>query len=183
MNRRQVLQSLGLLTAHSLFPTVLTTFVSSCNNPDKKQQLLEFLTNEELGTVIETIDIILPTTKTKSASQVNTHLFLDQVFAKCMTHEQQAIMRTGIASLAKGLSSASDKLKYLEEIDKKAYEDHEDAAYFKAIKQYAMIGFFTSQEGTTKAANYVKIPTEFKGDIPADPGTLNYGKTSLQFYL
>ena len=46
-----------------------------------------------------------------------------------------------------------------------------------------MIGFFTSQEGTTKAANYVKIPTEFKGDIPADPGTLNYGKTSLQFYL
>src|SRR5215831_2007010 len=183
MNRRQILQSLGLLTAHAMFPTVLTTFVSSCNNPDKRQKPLEFFTNSELDTIIETIDIILPATKTKSASEVNTHLFLDQVFAQCMTHEQQTLMRSGIAELAKGLSSAPDKLKYLSAIDQKAYEDHDNAAYFKAIKQYAMIGFFTSQEGTTKASDYVKIPSEFKGDIPATPETLNYGKTGLQFYL
>ena len=44
-----------------------------------------------------------------------------------------------------------------------------------------MIGFFTSQEGETKASNYVKVPEEYKGEIKMDANTLNYGKTSLHY--
>jgi hypothetical protein len=184
MNRRQLLQSLGLLTAHTMFPVVLTGFLASCKSTDKKQHVYDFFTASERDAVIETIDLILPATKTLSASQVNTHVFLDQVFTKCMTAEQQAIIHTGLAQLIPGLASATDKLKYLTEIDKKAYsDDNDDSVYFKTIKQYAMIGFFTSQEGTTKAGNYVKVPDAYKGEIAATDETLNYGRTSLKFYL
>lgn len=183
MNRRQLLQSLGMLTAHSLFPAVLAGFLASCTNNDKKTHVYEFFTDAEMDTIIETIDLILPATKTLSASQVNTHIFLDQVFAKCMTAEQQAIIRAGLTQLMPGLAAATDKLNYLAAIDKKAYEGNDELVYFKTIKQYAIIGFFTSQEGTTKASNYVKVPDEYKGEIPATDSTLNYGKTSLKFYL
>ena len=44
-----------------------------------------------------------------------------------------------------------------------------------------MIGFFTSDEGETKASNYVKIPGDYKGEIPLDDHTLNFGKTFLHY--
>jgi hypothetical protein len=44
-----------------------------------------------------------------------------------------------------------------------------------------MIGFFTSQEGETKASNYVKIPDRYKGEIKPDANTLNYGTTFLHY--
>jgi hypothetical protein len=181
MNRRQLLQSLGMLTAHTMFPAVLAGFLASCTNNDKKEYANEFFTDAEMDTIIETIDLILPATKTLSASQVNTHIFLDQVFAKCMTAEQQAIIRAGLAQLMPGLASATDKLNYLTEIDKKAFDGNDDLVYFKTIKQYAVIGFFTSQEGTTKASNYIKVPDAYKGEIPVTENTLNYGRTNLKF--
>jgi len=136
-----------------------------------------------MKTIIETIDVIIPETKTKSASQVGAHKFLDQVFSKCLNKDQQQVIKEGVARLATELSSADDKQKFLSDLDKKAYSNDAPSAYFKTIKQYALIGFFTSQEGTTKASNYVKIPDAYKGEISADENTLNYGKTNLHYYI
>lgn len=183
MNRRQLLQSLGTVSAHAMFPAVLSNFLVNCASKETQVHSSEFFSQREMKTVIETIDIIIPATKTKSASQVNTHLFLDQVFAKCMTPAQQEIIREGLERLSSGLASAGDKVKYLAEIDGRAYANDDDAVYFKTIKQYTLIGFFTSQEGTTKASNYVKVPDAYRGEIPADENTLNYGRTTLKFYL
>jgi len=80
-----------------------------------------------------------------------------------------------------GFEAAPDKLQFIVSLDKKSYDNDEGAAYFKTIKQYIMIGFFTSQEGTTKASNYVKIPEAYKSEIKADVNTLNYGKTFLHY--
>ena len=140
-----------------------------------------FFSKEEYHSIIEIIDVIIPETKTKSASQVNTQVFLDQVFSQCLTREEQAVLRTGLQQLISGFNSASDKLKYITEVDKKAFDNDENTAYFKTIKKFTMIGFFTSQEGETKAGNYVKIPGDYKGEIHLDDNTLNYGKTFLQY--
>jgi hypothetical protein len=183
MNRRELIQSLGLISAHALFPAVLSGFLASCSNTEKKTHVYEFFTGDEANVIIETIDLILPATKTLSASEVNTHVFLDQVFSKCMNADQQKLIRDGIATLKTGMTSVTDKPKYLTELDKKAYDGNEDAAWFKTIKQYTLIGFFTSQEGTTKASNYVKVPEAYKGEVPASDNTLNYGRTNLKFYI
>lgn len=181
MNRRELIQSLGLLSAHTLFPAVLSGFLASCTSTEKKAPVYEFFTSDEIDTVIDTIDIIIPATRTQSASAVNTHIFLDQVFAKCMNTDQQKLVHEGLTQLTKDMSSTTDKLQYLTELDKKAFDDNEDAAWFKTLKRYTLIGFFTSQEGTTKASNYVKVPEAYKGEVPATEETLNYGRTNLKF--
>ena len=183
MNRRQVIQSLGLISSHAVFPSVLSSFLASCQAKDHSNYKPEFFTGEELNTIIETIDVIIPETKTKSASQVGAHKFLDQVFSKCLNKEQQQVIKEGVARLTAELSAADDKQKYFAELDKKAYSNDASAAYFKTIKQYTIVGFFTSQEGTTKASNYVKVPDAYNGEIPADENTLNYGKTNLHYYI
>lgn len=183
MNRREVIQSLGLVTTHALFPSILSGFITSCSQSTHEGYMPMFFTQMEFDMVREMIDIIIPATQTKSASQVNAQHFLDEVFAKCMTSEQQALIREGLGSISKDFISSKDKTAILTEIDTRAYQNDEDAAWFKPIKQYALIGFFTSQEGTTKASNYVKIPGDYKGEIPLDDNTLNYGKTDLRFYI
>ena len=181
MNRRQLLQSLAMVSGHAMFPSVLSSFLSSCTNQDMSAYAPTFFTKDEYGSITEIIDIIIPATKTKSASQTNTQVFLDQVFTQCMTKVEQDTLKSWIQKLIAGLEKAKDKEQYIQDIDKRAYSNDENAAYFKTIKQYTMIGFFTSQEGETKASNYVKIPGDYKSEIPLDHDTLNYGKTFLHY--
>lgn len=181
MNRRQLIQSVALITGHAIFPSVLTSFLTGCANKDMTGYAPTFFSKDEYKSIIEIIDIIIPATKTKSASQVNTQVFLDQVFEQCLTKDEQTALKDGIKNLVKGFDHARDKVQYITEVDKKAFNNDEDSAYFKTIKRFTMIGYFTSEEGETKASNYVKIPTGYKGEIAMDGNTLNYGKTTLQY--
>ena len=181
MNRRQLIQSLAAVSGHAMFPAVLNSFLTSCSNQDMTAYKPVFFSSEDFRSIPEIIDIIIPATQTKSASQVNTHVFLDQVFEACMTHEEQAGIRTGIQALIPAYKQAKDKAQFIKELDHKAYAGDASSAYFKTIKQFTMIGFFTSQEGETKASNYVKIPGDYKGEILLDDHTLNYGKTFLKY--
>jgi len=181
MNRRQLIQSLAVVSGHAMFPTILSSFLTGCTNRDMSGYKPVFFTEPEYNSIISIIDMIIPATKTKSASQVNTQIFLDQIFDQCMTAEQQSVIKAGLKQLIPGFEAAPDKLQFITTLDKKAYDNDEGSAYFKTIKQYTMIGFFTSQEGTTKASNYVKIPDEYKSEIKADANTLNYGKTFLHY--
>lgn len=181
MNRRQLIQSMAVITGHAMFPSVLSSFLTGCANAEMTGYVPTFFSKGEFRSIAEIIDIIIPATKTKSASQVNTHVFLDQVFTQCLDEDAQTKLKDGIKTLVKGFDETKDKVQYITEIDKKAFDKDETAAYFKTIKRFTMIGFFTSQEGEEKASNYVKIPTEYKGEIAVDANTLNYGKTTLQY--
>ena len=181
MNRRQLLQSLAAASGHALFPSVLASFLSACNREDLSAYAPSFFTKDEYQAVTDIIDIIIPATKTKSASQVNTQVFLDQVFGQCLAEPEQTALKKGLRDLIPGFRQASDKLQLITEVDQKAYGGDESAAWFRLIKQYTMIGFFTSQEGETKAGNYVKVPEGYQADIPLDDNTLSYGKTFLHY--
>lgn len=172
---------MAALSGHALFPSVLSTFLSGCKDRDMSGYTPQFFTKEEYSTIAGVIDIILPATNTKSASQVNTQVFLDQVFHQCLTADEQTGIKEGLKDLVPGFGQAPDKEQYVTELDKKAYSDDKRSAYFKTIKQYTMIGYFTSEEGETKASNYVKVPDGYKGDIAMDANTLNYGKTFLHY--
>lgn len=181
MNRRDVIKSLGLVSGHVLFPSVLASFLSSWTNKDMSSYNPVFFSNEEYKLVTELIDIIIPATKTASASQVNTQVFLDQVFSQCMDNDQQQLIHDGLLQLSKSFSEATDKTQFVIDVDQRAFTKIKNLAWFKTLKRFTMIGFFTSKEGTTKASNYVKVPDAYKGEIPMDSNTLNYGKTNLHF--
>lgn len=172
---------MGLLTGHAVFPSVLAVFLKSCAGKDMSHYAPVFFTRDEYRLVTELADIILPATRTAAASAVNTQVFLDQVFHQCMTAEQQTHIREGLKELAPAFEKAPDKIQLIRELDESAYGKKEAHAWFRTLKQYILIGYFTSQEGTTRASSYVKFPDEYKGDIPADETTLNYGKTFLHY--
>jgi len=70
---------------------VLDSFLSRSITGDGKKFV--FFTGKEQAFVREVVDIIIPKTTTKSASEVGVHFFLDQVFATCLTDYQKAVIK------------------------------------------------------------------------------------------
>ena len=93
MNRRQLIQSLAVVSGHAMFPAVLSSFLTGCANHDMSGYKPVFFIESEYKSIISIIDMIIPATTTRSASQVNTQVFLDQVFDQCMTAEQQSVIK------------------------------------------------------------------------------------------
>src|SRR6188768_2560368 len=123
MNRRQLIQSIALVSGHAMFPAVLSSFLTGCANHDMSKYKPVFFTEPEYKSIISIIDIIMPATKTKSASEVNTQIFLDQVFDQCMTAEQKSVIKEGLKQMIPGFEKASDKLQFISSLDKKAYDN------------------------------------------------------------
>jgi hypothetical protein len=185
LKRRSIIQSLGLASTHVLFPSILAGFVSSCQNTSNTDTIFvpTFFNPKELKLIGEVIDIILPATNSKSASEVKVQHFLDEVFEKCMPTAEQNLIKEGLSTLSIEFSSTSDKNELIKIIDQQAYSGDHQFKYFRLIKQYTLIGFFTSQEGMTVASNFANFPGEFQGDIKIDEDALSLGKTDLRYYL
>jgi hypothetical protein len=185
MKRREAIQSFGLISTHALFPTILSGFIASCNTESKAtpEYIPQFFTEKELEVLKEVIDIIIPATQTASASEVFTHQFIDEVFAKCLAPGQQSFIREGFAAFINEFNATTNKQQLLIDIDAEAFTYSGSYTWFIPIKQYTLIGFFTSKEGATKASNYVAVPGDYKGDIPLKASTLNYGLTSQHYYI
>lgn len=184
MDRRDVIKSLGLVAGHALMPSLLVGFLESCSSGnDKAPYQPIFFNQEEFDWMAKVVEIIIPETTTKSAKKVNCHHFLDQVFNMCLTTDQQTLIKEGFSMLIQTLENSQDLVKKIIEIDHKAYSGEEQFAYFKMIKNYTLIAFFTSKEGATKASDYQKNPGGYKGEIPVTTTTKNQGKTSLHYYF
>lgn len=179
MNRRAAVSSLGLITLHALYPSVLLSFLSGCGSADTKG--FSFFSPAEGTLVKEMIDLLLPRTKTASASETGVHLFLDDVFALCLAPEQQNVVREGLAGLQKGWKEGSDKSALLTALDNEAYSGGEGAAWFRTLKELTLVGFFTSQEGTTRAGDYQKVPDKYTGEVRIDEATLAHSKTAITY--
>lgn len=187
MNRRHLLKGMGVLTLYSSFPAVLTEFISSCNASGKGPSDRFF--SEEVFQLIEEIsDILIPKTSTPGALEARVPYFIDMVVKDCMNNKDQQSIKDGLKQLneeAKGTFtslSGEEKLKLVKQTDEAAFKDEADKAWFRIFKKLATIGYFTSQEGMSKALNYVKVPGDYKACIPYKKGDKALAKTFLMYW-
>jgi len=183
MTRRDIIKTLGMVSLHAMFPAVLSGFLASCKNGTANEKKLTFFHDDEQDVIKATVDIILPATKSASASAVGVHNFLDDVFTACLNDDQRKLIRDGLKVFTFQWKDQDDKIKFVTMIDREAYDGKEEFAWFKIVKQCTLIGFFTSQEGTTRAGDYQKIPDKFIGEVPATENTLAHSVTALRISL
>jgi len=179
MNRRDVIRSMGVVSLHALFPSILSSFASGRmmgNQP-------VFFDKEEQHIVRQIIDVLLPATATPSASEAGVHFFLDEVFEHCLTVLQKRQIKEGLAEVRKVLAKQTVNEEFVRFMDDRAYAKDEQFAWFKTLKQYTLIGYFTSMEGTTRAGDYQKMSERYVGEIEIDEHTTGHSKTFLKFYF
>ena len=187
MNRRILIKKMGVVALYGSFPSVLSEFLVSCKAKDKIQRP-GFFSNEEFQLLNQLIDIILPRTSTPGGLDVSAPYFIDLVVRDCMNADDQQLIKNSLNDFGKGdgkkFSSlnADEQKRIVADIDKNAFEEENNNSWFRILKKLALIGYFTSQEGMTKALNYVEVPGDYKASVPYKKGDKAMAKTFLMYW-
>ena len=147
----------------------------------------------------EIAETILPETSTPGAKAAKTGAFMALMVTQAYTDRNQQMFRNGMSQLddacrkAHAVSfmqaSAAQRLTLLEALDREqrtATEeradaprsrapaapapDDEPAHYFRMMKELALLGYFTSEIGYTRAMRYIESPGRFDPCAPHAPG-------------
>lgn len=138
----------------------------------------------------EVADTILPETKTPGAKAAKVGPFMALMVTDCYDDKDQQIFKSGLRQLDEASRKANGKsfmdstpkerLTLLEALDReqKAYTDAkkhgEPSHYFRMMKELAMLGYFTSEIGYTKAMRYAEAPGRFDPCTPYKPGETSW---------
>jgi hypothetical protein len=146
----------------------------------------------------EIAETILPETATPGAKAAKTGAFMALMVTDAYTDRDQRAFRSGMQQLDEACramhavpfmkATPAQRLTLLEVLDreqKTATEERtppartrapgapaaEDAPphYFRMMKELALLGYFTSEIGSTKAMRYVESPGRFDPDVPCGP--------------
>jgi hypothetical protein len=202
MDRRNLIKGMGVIALYSSFPVVVSEFISSCKTNTKPLRA-GFFSEDQFELVQQITDVLLPATSTPGAMEAQVAYFIDLVVKNCMSHGDQQSIVKGLQEMKSGdgkkfLSlSKTERLQAIKKLDEDAFKEGTDSsvgpvtggpspyaysAWFRIIKKLAVIGYFTSQEGMTKALNYVKVPGEYKACIPYKKGDKAMAKTFLMYW-
>ena len=146
----------------------------------------------------EVAETILPATKTPGAKAARTGAFMALMVTDAYSVRDRDIFRDGMRQIGEACQTAhgvpfikatpAQRLALLEQLDReqKAYMDERagqsvtrapappnyegPSHYFRLMKELALLGYFTSEIGCTKAMRYVEAPGRFDPCVPLAPG-------------
>jgi hypothetical protein len=144
-------------------------------------------TTEDIGFLDEVAETILPQTTTPGAKAAQVGAFMALMVTDTYEERDQKIFRDGMRKLDQTCrqlhnvsfmqASQEQRLALLEQLDReqKAYMDAREPAdapahSFRMMKELALLGYFTSEIGYTKAMRYVETPGRFDPCVPYTPG-------------
>ena len=150
----------------------------------------------EVALLDEIADTILPETSTPGAKAAKTGAFMALIVTDVYTAENQSIFRDGLRKVDDACKSAhgtsfmtatpAQRLTVLQALDREQKAEMEARRespslprrsdseggrhYFRLMKELALLGYFTSEIGCTKALRYVESPGRFDPCAPHQPG-------------
>ena len=156
-------------------------------------------TAADVALLDEIADTILPETTTPGAKAARTGAFMAVMVTDVYTPPSQQVFRDGMQSLDEACRHAhgaifmqatpAQRLTVLEALDREqkaamearvpppgnrapAPTSSNDAPphYFRMMKELALLGYFTSEIGCTKAMRYIESPGRFDPCAPHAPG-------------
>jgi len=144
-------------------------------------------TARDIALLDEVAETILPETKTPGAKAAQVGPFMALMVNDTYDEGDQAVFRDGMRQLDAACqamhhtsfmeATPPQRLALLEQLDReqKAYMDARKgddtpAHYFRMMKELALLGYFTSEIGYTKAMRYAETPGRFDPCVPYTPG-------------
>jgi hypothetical protein len=193
MKRRDALSRVALLMGGTLSAPTMLAFLEGCKSSTETSSAITFpFTAEQKSLVSEVAEIIIPKTDTPGAKDANVGEFIETMIKDCYAAKDQNRFAAGLKELEEknflkaspeeqtSMLNAMEKAT-IEELaktkeEKKKYteagKEYTDAGvpFFRLFKELTLLGYFTSEEGATKALEYVPVPGRYDGCIDLTPG-------------
>ena len=185
MNRRDAIKRAALLSGYAITASAMTGILQSCEQAEKKDIWQpSFFSQDQMSTLAEMTETILPRTDTPGAKDVGVPQFLDTFIKEVKYSNEQQLILKGLERANADCQAVygyrfeectpSEKeqlLKRYEEltvIDNEAPKDPKAVdmgKFFKELKGMTMFAYFTSAEIAKKHLHYEPIPGNYEGCI------------------
>lgn len=183
MDRREAITRVSWILGGTILGS--TVFLESgCKTSSEKAK--DFFDTQTIALLNEMGETILPQTNTPGAKEARVGEFMAIMVKDCYTPKDQALFREGIKRLEQKCkdetgktfleASAEERTKFFVKMDaiQKAYMDaktpEQPSHYFRMVKELTLLGFFTSEIGSTKAQRYIETPGKYDGNVPYKKG-------------
>lgn len=192
MDRRQALKNVAILLGGVVVGGEL--FLTGCKAKFEVPHAVQDLFNaDQIAYLDEIAETILPKTSTPGAKDAKVGAFMTVMVRDCYTTADQNIFMTGLKDI-EDKSKAKYNKSFLDstteqrtallasvDAEAKAFETNRQKTepitkeivvhhYFTLIKQLTLLGFFTSEPGSTKALRYLPVPGKYDGNYPYKKG-------------
>ena len=185
MNRRETLEQLSVIFGGAIALPIASGFLAGCQPSGDPAGWKPKILSTEQAEVLEIMsERIIPKTDSPGASEARVVEFLDQIVAEYFNEDEKEDFFTGLnAALSASKSalgqeflscSTEEQLAFLSDLDKEYFLDSDrpsvQASFFNTLKQFTIIGFYTSEQGATLE---LKMPVmgDYPGCVPTDKNT------------
>ncbi len=184
MNRREALKRSGLYAGVSLSAASVMTLMQSCQSGSKLGWEPRFCSMDQAKTMAQMVDHLLPKTSTPSATDLGVDRFVDLMFAEALAPEDQEHVRQGMerfeAACQETYGKAFHKItsdqqrEALVELGEKTNQfnpsiwgstlgEQPPIDFYRRLRQFALLGYFTSEEIGKNVLAYDPIPGNYDG--------------------
>ncbi len=189
MNRRTAIKNSALLAGVSASGLALTALLQSCQQQSRLDWEPIFFSAKQAETVSAITDMILPKTDTPGALDLNVDIFVDLMCKKHLSPEDQSHVLTGYDDFEKVTKdmygkrftalSQEEKSEVLKKVGAESNKfnpavwgsplgKQEPLDFYRRVKQFTLVGYYTSEEVGKNILVYDPIPGEQKGCIPLE---------------
>lgn len=181
MNRREAVWRIALLMGGAMVGSEI--LLSGQAVPGKKAA---GFTDDDRALLDEIGETILPATDIPGAKAAGVGAFMAMMVADCYTDAQHDAFSDGLrridescrAKCGKSFMEATpaqrNELANALEAEQRAQyarKAKDDLPhYFRMMKELAVLGYFSSEIGCTRAVRYIEVPGAYHGDIPYTKG-------------
>ena len=166
MKRRDAIAKVAILIGGTLSASTLATVLQGCKSGGGSTAGSNFaVTPQHSQMIAEIAEMILPKTSTLGAKEAKVPEFVEFMLKTCYKEEQQKSFFATLDKLNEGANGDFMKAKNEERLALIKAEDSakEKSEFWKTMKDLTILGYFTSEPGATKAAEYLEVPGKYEG--------------------
>ncbi len=191
LTRREAIKSMAILMGASVVGPRLLAGTFGLQTP------LDF-SDADIALLDEIGETIIPTTNIPGAKATNIGAFIAMMVADCYTPAAQKAFREGLAKLPADYEArygekfiggkAENRTQFLNALDteqrkytsanKRKIDDFANGVstvdvpphYFRVMRELTILGYFSSEIGSTKAVKYLEVPGRYDGNVPYKKG-------------
>jgi hypothetical protein len=174
ISRREALHRLSLLVGGVVSAPVVSALLSGCRAgpaADWTPRALDARQAEFLGAVV---DLIIPPTETPGARDAGVAAFIDKLLADWVDPGARGRFLSGLAELETSFAraAADEQIGILARLDQDAVRaraaDADPLPFFATLKEWTLVGYYTSEVGATRELQWMASPGRYEGDVPLE---------------
>lgn len=183
LSRREALHRLTFLVGGVISAPAMSAILAGCRaEASTTAWIPRALTTDQADLLGLLVDRIIPTTDTPGAKDVGVPVFIDKLLHQWVDPNERERFLNGLAAIdeetrktygvALREATPAQQNALLTRHDQRAVQAREEDAdplpFFATLKEWTLVGYYTSEVGATQELQWLAAPGRYDGDLPLE---------------